>query len=114
MTYFLTVSTLSSPFSRSQRLRLSSDQTLPRPAAFSKRLVRFLDDLEGRRIVEAGAVLPADHHMERIGTGELGIDAARRGKRLLAVRNLIGEPIARLKLQVQRSEVAKSANAINV
>ncbi len=37
-TYFLIVSTLSSPFSRSQRLRLSSDQTLPRPADFSSEI----------------------------------------------------------------------------
>ena len=36
LTYFCTVSMRSSPASLSQRRRLSSDQTLPRPACFSR------------------------------------------------------------------------------
>ena len=69
--------------------------------------MRLLDDLEGRRIVKAGAVLPADHHMERIGAGQLVSMRPGRGDRLFTVRNLIGEPVARLELQVQRGEVAE-------
>ncbi len=38
---------------------------------------------------------PLDHHVHRIGAGELLVDAARRIERLLAVGHLVGEPVAR-------------------
>ena len=49
--------------------------------------------------------------MERVGAGELGIDAAGCGERLLAVRDLIGEAISRLELQVQVREDAEQRKA---
>ena len=79
----------------------------PAPEAFERpdiaqtgglleRDMRLFNHLEGRGIIKARAVLPADHHMEGIGARELAVDAARRGNRLLAIWNLIGEAIPRL------------------
>ena len=68
----------SSPASLSQRRRLSSDQTLPRPGLLLQHLVRLGDHLHAARANRARlADLPLDHDVHRVGAGQLLVDAAR-------------------------------------
>ena len=87
------------------RLPEPATQALERPDVAEARLllqdlVRLGDDLERSRREQPFAGLPFDHDVHGVGAGQLLVDALRRAQRLLAVRHLVGQAIARLELQI--------------
>ena len=64
------------------------------------------DGLQGLRRIERGALGEFDQDVDRIGAGQLGIETTARRHRLLLVRHLIGQPIARLEIGVDHRETA--------
>ena len=84
-TYCFSVATSGLPaFSASQRRSVSSDQTLPTPACFST--IGWTSAIVGERLrrIERCALREFDQHVDRIGAGELGVETAAGGDRLLA------------------------------
>ncbi len=98
--YFLTVSTLVSPVSASQRRRLSTDHTLPSPASFSRTPCAAAIDRERAIVEQRLAAVPLDHHVDGVGAGQLLVEPIGRGERVLLVRDLIGEAVLRHELAV--------------
>ena len=50
--------------------------------------------------VERFSLRKLDQHVNRIGAGQFHVEPLAGRNRLLAVGHLIGEPVARLKLQI--------------
>ena len=64
------------------------------------------DGLQRLRRIERFTLGEVDQHVDRIGAGQLGIEPVARGDRLLLVRHLVGEPVARLQMGVDDAKRA--------
>ena len=91
-------------------------QTFQRPdvAEPGLRLQRAMRGADHRHHLgrkQRAAVLPLDHDVRRIGAGQLAVEPAGGFQRLLAVRHLIGEPVARLQGEMRRAEPDEQGEA---
>ena len=69
-----------------------------------------MDLRRSRRAFPARKAMPLgkfDEHVDRIGAGELGVEAVARGDRLLLVRHLIGEPVAWLEIGIDQRQARR-------
>ena len=64
------------------------------------------DRLQRLRRIERRALGEFDQNVDRIGAGQLGVEAPARRHRLLLVRHLIGEPVARLEMGIDQRQAA--------
>ena len=69
------------------------------------------DGVEGLRRIQAFARWKLDQHIDRIGPGELGVEAAACRHRLLLVGHLIGQPITRIERGVEQRQSADDEKA---
>ena len=77
---------------------------IAQPSGLFNRGVRIGDNPERFGIIEGSPILPLDHHVDWVGAGQLLIEPAGGFQRLLAVRHLIGEAIARRQRQMRKPE----------
>ena len=99
-------------------LRQPAPQTIKRPHVAETSLLLqhrlcLPDHVERRLVEQVVAAIPLDHDVDGVGTGQLLVELAGRGERLLPIRHLIGQPVARLQRQCAAANSANSTKPID-